>query len=167
MAFLAQFAARGARSAVALATAIALLLPLPVRCAACSTGSDRCPCCSAYGGEFLGSTELIAVRDSHGEALAQTRTCCQSHVATDAAPTAAATKSLHPSHHACGCSARPAPRTTRPVEKLHVSPETLAGLADGFQLPFSLQADVASTPIIHVAASPPIPHRILHCSWII
>lgn len=158
MATLPLIAARSTRSAVALATAVALLLPLPTRCASCATSQGQCPRCVHHFGESL-----------RGSQLATPRTCCQELASTQSAANASnASPSVQQSQHTCGCGFHQAPRSTPPVEKTSISLEQSAGLV---ATPFSPAApSILETPasdITLAALIPTIPHRILHCTWII
>ncbi|MCI0331695.1 MAG: hypothetical protein L0228_00540 [Planctomycetes bacterium] len=182
MATLAHFAARPARTAVALAAALALLLPLPARCASCSSGDDRCPrCAAAQVAESLRSKirrgedsnlrlgETQPHRDSHSASRRDASTCCQRRESAHSAPTSgAAVGTAKHVLHTCGCRLLPVQRTTPPVEKVNSSPELVAGLSLVAILPLNPSACDASAGDFTLAnLPPPIPHRILHCSWII
>jgi hypothetical protein len=146
------FAIHGIRSAIALATALALLLPFPARCAACSTGHDRCPRCH-HEAEFL----------QNSTPAGQAHSCCQ-HRATTKSP--AANAAIHPGQHACGCAMDQAPRTAA-NEKFSPSHELSTGLVATVGVSTSPADGSARVLDAAPAVPPPIPHRILHCSWII
>jgi hypothetical protein len=72
------------------------------------------------------------------------------------------------SRHACGCGFRHVPRSTPPVEKTLISPELSAGLIATAVSSVAPSIQETTTGDLTLAALPPrIPHRILHCSWII
>jgi hypothetical protein len=154
----------GARSVVVLATAVAFLLPLPARCASCSTGHDRSTPCAA---QVAASLRSKIRRGEDADSHIHPPTCCDRQAAGTASTDRVATNSVHQSQHACGCGASSVPRTSPPIEKFTASPELSAGLAPVADLPFAPPAGATSTSDDTRAAPPPIPHRILHCSWII
>jgi hypothetical protein len=146
--------ARIARWVLALAAGIAMLMPLPARCLACVAAAGTCPHCVAA--------------NPATETPPAPKACCQ-HRTTQAASPIADVDAPTVKHaaHACGCILRTAPRTVPTVEKLILSANQVAvhGAA----------ACVANPSINSAAASvrapgdlpPSVPHRILHCSWII
>jgi hypothetical protein len=79
----------------------------------------------------------------------------------------AATTSADQSSHTCGCHLHSAPRTTRAAQKFSASPEIVAAVANVTDAPLPLTPAAEATRFTAVAAPEPIPHRILHCSWII
>jgi hypothetical protein len=163
MATLFAMAVRSSRSAVAFATAIALLLPLPSRCASCSIGQDRCPRCANVAESLRSQIR----RGEDSDENRGSRTCCQRHAPNISSATGAVISSIDRSHHTCGCNLRPAPRSSSSIQKFTASPEIVAGLAHVADATFSFNDGAKSTIDFQVAVPPPIPHRILHCSWII
>jgi hypothetical protein len=144
--------ARVARLGLVLAAGLALLMPLPVRCVGCVAAAETCPHCVA--------AEPVNVTPAAPDA------CCQRPSAYSPATSEAASTVKHGTP-ACGCVLKSAPRTVPTVEKLVSSADLVA-----------LHATVVAfaTPTIHSAADsvstldilpPSVPHRILHCSWII
>jgi hypothetical protein len=142
------------RTAVIIAAGLALLLPLPARCAPCIASAGQCPrCVAADGGENAEQSAPIA--------------CCQQEAAQATITSAIAANQLDYRAHACGCVVRSMPRSVPAVEKLVSSAELLvAHWAADFADNPSINAALPGVPT--PADSPPsVPHRILHCSWII
>jgi hypothetical protein len=155
----------GARSMVALATAVALLLPLPARCAACSAGADRCQQCASHVAESL---QAKICRGQDSDSTNQARPCCQRHTTADSPDTASfAAASAGQTYHPCGCGVRPVSRTNQSVERFSASPELSAGLVSVAAVPPAPATGTAAAGDFVVSLAPSIPHRILHCSWII
>jgi hypothetical protein len=147
---------RNGRLAVIFALGVALLLPTPGKCASCLFALGSCPHCAAS--KALEPTEQ-----------APTKSCCHQQTACESSPPAAAsaTSVVTSGHRVCGCSVQSAPRAVPTVVKL-VSP------ADDVAATFPTA--VVTDQIIHQSAAsvlslgelpPSVPHRILHCSWII
>jgi len=139
-----------ARFAVVLSAAMALLLPAPARCDGCGTGKTNCPHCVA----------AVATAP-----IAPARPCCQNHTANHRGIANPACEQVRTAP--CSCCIRPADRAWAPAETQISTQEILAALPAGQPL----QLSVTSASIAAVAAladlPPPVPHRILHCSWII
>jgi hypothetical protein len=140
------------RTAVILTAAIAMLLPSPARCDGCATGKSDCPHCIAA----QANTPTSPVRP-----------CCQRHAATTHTTAVAVNHCTQLRSVPCSCCARPADRAWVPSERQISTQEIL------FALPASqpLELDIARENFVAVAAiadlPPPVPHRVLHCSWII
>lgn len=142
------------RSAALFAAVAVLLAPFPGRCAACVPGTDRCSQC-------------VTANAKPADDTTSTRACCQQESLPKHDSAKAA--SHNTSHNtACGCNVRPLPRTT-PVEKTSISvdhspiaalPTAFASLASQCE---NLTDAFPSAPSLNAT----IPHRILHCSWII
>jgi hypothetical protein len=156
MAFHAPIAVRGIRFTAILVAAITLL-PVPGRCASCSIGTEQCSRCTANRHEPPSPTK------------SEPAACCERH-ASESARTTAADDACNDAgvRHVCGCSLRPAHRTTPSIDKTSVAPELNAGLVLATISPIYLSATSSPAVALDLAAlPPPIPHRILHCSWII
>lgn len=143
-----------ARSAVSLATALAMLLPLPVRCAACAANVGDCPqCATAKAENSTGSTKAA---------------CCQKQA--ESQDEGLAGDVVRPaSHHLprCGCHARPVPRTVPPGERLVPVQDLVAALPIAADLTFHIPSHAVAGVSALGELPPPVPHRILHCSWLI
>jgi hypothetical protein len=164
MATFASTTAVGTRHCMILAAAIALLLPPPARCASCATGNDRCPSCATHAAASGHVAEFVRNSDSHEP----THACCRRNVESDSTPSAStSTNSVQPSQHACGCGVHSAPRTVPPVAKALASPDLNAEAIVAVDLPRLLAATGPVTADFVLSDAPLIPHRILHCSWII
>jgi hypothetical protein len=149
---MACFVSLGARSMVAFATALAMLLPLPARCAACSTSAGNCPRCAATIAE-------------HKTRSAE-RPCCKHSTATsDQFSHSDSARSL--SHHSprCGCGVSPLHRTVPPKDQLPAGHDFDAAPYRLFET--SLEPRFATIAATRPDLPPPLPHRILHCSWLI
>jgi hypothetical protein len=149
-------AARGAQWMVVLTTALALLLPLPARCASCATAQDGCPRC-------------IAATAEAEAAAGPARSCCERRNSTESPPDSNSdSTTLAQSHHTCGCSLQPVQRNVPPTEKASIGLELNAGLVQAVALPTTAPLATGAASACEASAlPPPIPHRILHCSWII
>jgi hypothetical protein len=136
----------------ALLTAVTLVLPLPARCANCTTASTDCPHCAA--------AKLEA--QPHSDS---TRPCCVRNAADQKN---IATCTYHQIEaRACDCS-------VHPVERVIVSSEqkaTLHELLTAFSSIAPVLSDSTDSLLHSIPAfaslPPPVPHRILHCSWVI
>jgi hypothetical protein len=144
-----------ARAAVALLTVLATLLPLPARCAACSnrlnTGCTRCaaarpakpPCRTRHAGcQPKGPLVVDA--------------CCVD-------------RSIECSAHytpCCGCSVRPADRVPPSADRGLVVRDLLAP-TDHMAPIAKFEIGVSNLLLRAGRLAPSIPHRILHCIWLI
>lgn len=148
----ARYTTLKARPAIVLATALAVLPPLPALCAACSTEASCSNCASA--------------NDSTATNRHSARPCCQDYVSTLVAGSDLACFVQHASSH-CSCGPPPAQRTLPQREELAPTHDLVGSLS-------CTNAHYAATDAHNIAAAlapadrpPPIPHRILHCSWLI
>jgi hypothetical protein len=139
------------RFAVILTAAMAMLLPSPARCNGCGTGKNECPHCVA--------AKLNAVSTP-------ARPCCQRQTATNCDVSLASSTCIGMHTAPCDCSVHPADRAWV-VERQISVPDILATLP----IAQPLQQGAGNHSILAVAAfddlPPPVPHRVLHCSWII
>ena len=143
-----------ARSAVVFAAALAMLLPLPARCAACPTNAGaNCARCAAANAD---------------DAKSRAPRPCSRHRAKSGDEAAAGDLIRSVSNHAlhCGCHARPVHRTLPPSEQLVLVPDLFAALPV-LPLPAAIEAHPGAVALTLGDLPPPIPHRILHCSWLI
>jgi hypothetical protein len=153
MANLGKLRSRFCRTPVGLVAAFALLLPLPARCASCAASHDQCPRCSA------------AKAGDQGSPTDSVRSCCQHRSETPATDNGVSGEQSHP---LCGCGFESAPRNTQPTAKASITADVMAAAPALATIPSNLNAAGASATATSIASlPPPIPHRILHCSWII
>jgi hypothetical protein len=146
--------AAAARSLIGLVTALAVMLPLPARCASCSTGGE-CPRCAAAKPDKESSRHVPGF-------------CCQRRAAADdRLLTDVAVGVLQDDPSTCGCGVRPTHRTAPPAKELTLSPELIYAFAPTAFLPANPSANALAAAITLADLPPPIPHRILHCSWVI
>jgi hypothetical protein len=140
------------RFAVILTAVMAMLLPSSARCDGCGTGKSECPHC-------------VAAKSN--TATTPARPCCQRQTATNCDTSLATSKCVAVHTVPCECTVRPADRAWVPVERQFSIQDTLATLP----IAQPLHLDAVNHGILAVAAfdalPPPVPHRVLHCSWII
>jgi len=141
-----------ARSAVIIAAAVALILPLPARCLSCSHGDADCTRCQA----------------AHSDSTQPThRSCCEHRADAHRIATSPATCQNHVQSRTCGCKMQVPDRAYVAAERQTVPVDLVAILPAAQPL---LAADPGHTDWVTAAYGnlpPPVPHRILHCSWII
>jgi hypothetical protein len=139
------------RAAIIAATAVAMLLPLPARCAACSTSAGNCPRCDTA------NTDRQPVPDPSA--------CCKHRSADRQTP--AADAAHHVSQHSpqCGCGVHP-PQRTKPSTERVLDGQDLTASPTEFASS-SVEPRLVANFINGSILPPPIPHRILHCSWLI
>lgn len=139
------------RRTAVLVAALAVILPLPSRCAACITGHEDCARCAA----------------DHTTASHAPASCCQAHTAKP--PSTSGVNSLALSHagHTCGCGVQSLPTTTPPQKLLAVAAPELAALVPPAAIDLVTLSPLPSHAGEAASLAVPIPHRILHCSWII
>jgi len=139
------------RCALLFAVAVALVLPAPARCASCANGTDNCAQCEAT---------------ANAASASSVRPCCQNHAAPEhAAPVATSCQQVHVGK--CNCNLRPVDRTAVSVERLSVTPEIVATLP-AVQPVLAISANASGLVVFAIAdLPPPLPHRVLHCAWII
>jgi hypothetical protein len=140
------------RRTVILAAAVALMMPLPAHCASCSPGATDCLHCQAA----QASTTAPVHRD-----------CCERHAIASRQATSIANCSSHVQSKTCGCNLQVPDRTYIAADRQIIVSDLTATLPSVQPL---LTIDAGQ--IIQIAAAnenvpPPVPHRILHCSWII
>jgi hypothetical protein len=141
------------RRAVILAAAAALVLPLPARCASCAAGASDCSHCR--------------VANSDAMTAAAARQCCQRHAVVRGTVDFEAIDCDRIQTRTCGCWFSPVERTNAPADRQLIVPDvfaavpaTLPRLDDAANGEFPSIAEFGDLP-------PPVPHRALHCSWII
>jgi hypothetical protein len=141
------------RPLAVLAAAVPLLLPLPARSAACPATVGRdCPHCAAAGARH---------------SISSTSACCQHRAASR--HESADDDSIHSvSNHLprCGCTITPIHRTVPTTDRL-LLPLDLAA-----DLPYLAVTSGSPPRCLPLATAPEnlppaIPHRILHCCWLI
>lgn len=151
-------AKHGLPSLFAIAAALPLILPVPGRCAPCTTEADRCPSCAS------GHMDLQPSPNTDHQ-----RSCCERNsVSTRTADIDRLHASGTGHDHHCGCSMQPMDRTQAPLKSTTTSPEWNAVVVPGSFDVFTLPTGGA-VPVALDAAElrTSIPHRILHCTWII
>jgi hypothetical protein len=144
---------RLAIQALSVAVAIGIITPAPGLCASCTFASA--------------SSSQRHVNHKNDPARAH-QTCCTRHTLNRTAAVQLASthcKSIH--SQSCHCNRRqadPANRATEPIastgnQLAALPPARAAAILNSSELSFALPT-IGDAP-------PPIPHRILHCSWII
>jgi hypothetical protein len=131
---------------------VGLVLPAPARCASCSTSGHHCAKCKAA---------------SESESKPAGGSCCERDAEVETSAALGLGDCLSVQTRTCGCWFSPVERTNAPGERQ-------LSISDIFP------ALPAATPIVDDAARsalqatavfgdlpPPVPHRILHCTWII
>jgi len=136
------------RSVVALLVASALILPPPAHCASCDSGAVNCSQC-----------ELAAANHQH-----PARPCCQRHAA--AHPATAKDNCIGWQSRTCNCNIRPLDRPVVSSEQVSISNHFAISHAPAPQLAEG-PSDFESAAWGIANLPPPVPHRVLHCSWII
>jgi hypothetical protein len=94
------------------------------------------------------------------------KVCCQRHSADSTSSSVAASTVKHDTH-TCGCVLKSAPKTVPTVEKLVSSADLveLHATLVAFAIPTIHSAADGVSTLVDLPLS--VPHRILHCSWII
>jgi hypothetical protein len=140
------------RSAVIIAASVALILPLPARCLSCSHGDANCTRCQTAHSDNA--------QPAH-------RSCCEHRAEVKRIAAQAAACQSHIQSKTCACKMQVPDRTYVTAERQSV-PSDLAAILPAAQ-PL-LAADPGRTDWVTAPYGnlpPPVPHRILHCSWII
>ena len=132
-------------------TAVALILPLPARCLGCVAETSNCSHCA---------TQASAAKASPVKSCCARNSSTSQHLATNDNCDRVQTRT-------CGCSIQPVDRTPATSDQHSTLPELLAALPSvELVLSGSTQSQLQSIPAF--ASLPPrVPHRILHCSWVI
>jgi hypothetical protein len=161
------------RSALIIAAAVALILPLPARCLSCSSGDADCT--TAVRGSpdpapppTAGLQPCIRYRAPHSSISPPARRSCCEHrnFANRTAAQAAACQS-HIQSKTCGCKLQVPDRTYVAAERQTV-PADLVAIFPALQPIFAADSGHADwVTAAYGNLPPPVPHRILHCSWII
>lgn len=144
------------RRAISVVTALAVLFPLPALGSSCGIGAGDCPHCTA--------TLVSAEKPS-----TQPEACCRTSEGSN--------RSVHASHsnaateHAsddCSCHILPIWPASQPAPQISRAVETFAAPTQGAifapRWP-ELGARLVDSWLGRVPSA--IPHRILHCSWLI
>jgi hypothetical protein len=139
------------RTALVVAAALAMLPPLPARCASCATENGNCTHCKS------------------GRAARHQGPCCQGNAADGQSSLAQHnTQAGQRGAADCACELQPAPRAVSQSGKFSLASPWDATLVSPSALPASLSAyDTARAASTRAGLPPPVPHRILHCSWLI
>ena len=132
-------------------TALALILPLPARCLGCVADSSNCSHCA---------TQASAAKASPAKSCCARNSSASQHLATNNSCDRVQART-------CGCSIQPVDRTLVASEQHSTLPELLAALPSvELVISDSTQSQLQSAPAF-ASLPPPVPHRILHCSWVI
>jgi hypothetical protein len=136
------------RYSLIIAAAIAFILPPQGRCANCTLGTPDCSSC---------------VADSKAPSV---RSCCahpaESHTSTNPELGCSQMQS-----RTCNCNVRPAERTAASLESKVTLHDSLTAIAAPSLVIAPLISGAEWTSIASADLPPPIPHRVLHCSWTI
>ena len=140
------------RRAVILTAAAALIVPLPASCASCSAGATDCSRCQA--------AQATATAPIH-------HSCCKRHAVASRHATSIANCSSNVQSKTCACNFQVPDRTYVATDRQTIAPDLVATLPAPQPL---LTIDAGQINLIaaaHDNLPPPVPHRILHCSWVI
>jgi len=140
------------RSTVIIAAGVALILPLPARCMSCSVGEINCAHCQ--------STHANPSPTAH-------RSCCEQHAIASHQSASTGRCSSQLQSKTCGCKLQAPDRTYVAADRQIIAPDLVALLPPTQPL---LSADASQVTRYDETLGnlpPPVPHRILHCSWII
>jgi hypothetical protein len=140
------------RRAITLAAALALFLPLPAQCASCAVGKTDCSHCQAAHANTAPPVH---------------RSCCDRHAVAKPKADSTANCANHVDAKTCGCKLQTPDRTYVTVDRVVIAPDLIAMLPTAQPL---LSADAGRASFaaeLFGSLPPPVPHRILHCSWII
>jgi hypothetical protein len=130
-----------------------MLLPLPARCASCAAGAENCPRCAAKADNAAGHTVAGA--------------CCERRASAGSTCIHGVAHSDRVGADDCTCVVSPVQRAL-PREKLAMpTQDLLAALPFAALLPADIATENDFVAIKAVGLAPSIPHRILHCSWLI
>lgn len=140
------------RCAVILTAAVALILPLPARCASCSVGASDCSHCQ--------TAQSSATLPAH-------RSCCERHADPDRNATLSANCSCHVQSKTCGCNLQAPDRAVIGADRQIIASDLIATLPNVQPLPTIDAGQINRIAAANESVPPPVPHRILHCSWII
>jgi hypothetical protein len=140
------------RHTVVIAAAVALMMPLPAHCASCAAGATDCSQC----------------QEAHPSAAAPIhRSCCERHAIASRNATPAANCPTHVQSKTCGCNMQAPDRTYVAADQQLIAPELIATLPNVQPLPTIDAGQITRITAASEHAPLPVPHRILHCSWII
>jgi hypothetical protein len=140
---------------VALAAAIAILVPFPGYCSSCAAGHARCP----HGPPSAPHHD--AAHFAYGR-------CCHFKKRTH---DRAATHQLMAASNdfsSCECSAPPQQQPTPPASRNVSNPQDSVAIFNAISVAavFPEPANVSNV-VWFTSLSPAVPHRILHCTWLI
>jgi hypothetical protein len=138
------------RYAIAYVAAIALILPPPAHCLCCGTlvtNVASCPMAS------------LGVQTE--------RPCCQKHTAHHSLASTNSDGCARLQSSTCNCSIRTTDRSAVSDEQRHTdAPQSVAIFTSASR--FATTSNAAYSAVTASAnLPPPVPHRVLHCSWII
>lgn len=140
------------RRTVILAAAVALIVPLPARCASCSAGATDCSQC----------------QDAHPSTAAPVhRSCCERYALASRNTTPAANCPAHVRSKTCGCNLQTPDRTNVTADRQIVASDLVATLPHVQPFLTVDAGQINRNAVANENGPPPVPHRILHCSWII
>jgi hypothetical protein len=140
------------RRAVILAAAVALMAPLPAHCASCSAGATDCSHCQA--------AQPTATRPVH-------RSCCDRHAVASHKSISIANCSSQVQSKTCGCKLQTPDRTYVAADPQIIASDLIATLPTAPPLATIDAGQINPIATAHDNLPPPVPHRILHCTWII
>jgi hypothetical protein len=137
---------------VFIAASVALILPLPPNCLSCSLGDADCTRCHA--------AHSTIAQSAH-------RSCCEHRPGANRVVASNGNCQSHVQSKTCGCKLQVPDRTYVASERQTVPADLVAILPSAQPL---LAADPGHADwgtATDGNLPPPVPHRILHCSWII
>jgi hypothetical protein len=158
------------RSAVLLAVAVGLVLPAPARCASCAAGGGDCTMCLAKDAAKISAVRSCCQRQEKAEADVAFGPVDRIKSLSSPSPCPLPTgEGCGVRAHTCGCRLSPVDRTNAPAER-QLTVFTSHSLA-AMPATLPLVDDAASSIFAAITAfgelPPPVPHRVLHCCWII
>jgi hypothetical protein len=137
------------RGAGALFLASALILPPPGQCASCDAGGGNC------------SQGELATANQHA-----VRPCCQRHAAAHSRSAIAKDNCATWQSRSCNCNIRPIDRSVVSFEQVSIANHFAISHSPA-PLLTAVTANFETAAASFANLPPPVPHRILHCSWII
>jgi hypothetical protein len=138
------------RYALAYCAAIALILPPPAHCLCCDTlvtSSSSCP---------------VATLGTQAP-----RPCCQQHAAHRSLASTNSNGCARLQSRTCNCSVRATDRSAVTDEPRHSDAHPSIAINTSAPLYAITFSNIAWAVTASANLPPPVPHRVLHCSWII
>jgi hypothetical protein len=138
------------RYSLAYLAAIALILPPPAHCLCCGTLVTSAPSCPMA---------TLAAQSP--------RPCCQQHAAHQSLASTTSDGRARLQSGTCNCSLRPADRTAITNDQQASNAPQPVALTSSAPLAAAASSSIDWAVTASANLPPPVPHRVLHCSWII